>query len=1686
MFIGLPLPRFEKRNPGGGGPIAPPPLVAHIAGDSGGLLLPGAPLTGSLTGVGGGQTTQHRWFANGAEITGETTQTLIPVPGSNVSPEAVLRYVPLVGGVDVLSREVQLVAAPAVELAGDTAGYLLPGGTLTGIVTGGLPGQVVQPLWLANGALVPDETVPELVALPGLNVPAEAVLRYAPEIDGLPYQSRDIQLTLPVAATLTGSVNGEVLPEQALVGVVTGGLPGQTIQHRWLADGVEIADAVDAVLTPGTAGPLSASALLRYAPRVNGVEVLSDGVTLMAGIAVSISGDVAGAVLPGGMLTASVIGGLTGQDVQHRWTADGTLISGETGPVLVPMPGGNVLAGAVLRYAPLIDGDEYISDAIALVPPATAMISGAIDGFVLRDQTLTGQVSGGLADPVVQNRWLADGAEIPGATGSNLDLGQFWGITASASLRYAPLVNGVETLSEEVTLAAPVVSTLTGDTAGELLPGGTLIGDVIGGLPGQVVQSRWLADGAEIAGEIASELVAQPGVNVPNEAILRYAPRVDEVTYLSDEVQLVVAILVSVTGHNAGLILPGSVLTGGVTGGLTGQAIEHRWRADGTLISGETGPELIPVPGGNVPAEAVLRYAPLIDGVSYETEGIQLVPEIVALVSGDDNGVIEPNQPLIGAVTGGLPGQDVSPRWMANGTFIAGEVSETLIPVPGGNVPAEAALRYAPSVDGGLYLSAIVQLAADTQSQSLPRLTGTQRMGAEISLDASMLTGVSARTYFLDGVEIQGQTGPSITAPFMGALTCEVVADQGTFTTPPLHILMDHAIASHNAGDDAIVALAGHGEASHIAVVDGPWSDPNTWDIGAVPGNGALVLIPSNRVVSYDVAASPRLDRLRIDGQLGWALDRSTHLLVETIIVPPSGHMIIGDAVDNRLPAQFTAEIVISNRAYKLDPGAPTDLDLANDPTLVGRGLLALGKMTTFGHHRVHAVVTAPSALPDAGQTNVTLAEAPEGWAVGDTIIIPGTAVDIDATGLNTRYDEERVITDISGAVVSFAEPLLHAHNAHSPAVNDRPNLALPILVKNRNVIIRSEPGAAVHQRGHVMGAHMMCRLDLWDTAFLELGRTDKSKPAGVINADGDFLYIPTGEKTLLSEPVTAQSNLQSRYPIHGHFLGFKKPATDLVRDCFIEDALGWAGVHHGCEMDWLNNAFYRYQGAGLVAETGDELGRWDGNVVCGLETRVGAYRYPKGQAEKEGKTGDQARWGWNFFYRGRAMIVTRNYAIGGTWGHVFYHRGDQNGIGDFVDIKRVNADVNDLALRTNVEPDAIQYQDYPITHFDRNVSIGCAGALAVVKTAARQNHDLNIKIANFLGWACARGVGLNYIGGYLVQDVEMYDTEFDPQVSYATPVQNVAFSTGKTNQVAFDRVYANGYNIGVEFSGSDVQGIENSQFSQDDPRFILNNHTFENVTEDIAFVSGNEIPTESVTRVIDPPISTYLNAPSIALPFILADYDGTQTGFFNTQTGLKTDSVSEGGILPKPWDDMGLSYGNQTFRAVRAHAARFGLWDYGADKITLIPYYFSDRLTANSIKQMHAIRFTGDVSGYEARGAWTRSATPPVCANVTRNVTVGVEDSFNVLDNATGVPGTTLSLNIPELIGQGSAPGLGTDAPAHFKANYGKISVDKAGLVTYQAIPGSEGITDKMLVYVYDGQGRFCTVEITYTIAAA
>lgn len=983
-------------------------------------------------------------------------------------------------------------------------------------------------------------------------------------------------------------------------------------------------------------------------------------------------------------------------------------------------------------------------------------------------------------------------------------------------------------------------------------------------------------------------------------------------------------------------------------------------------------------------------------------------------------------------------------------------------------------------------------------SQARPKIVApSERMGAALTLNLEgLLPDGDIAVYAADS---QVSTFPdaasvSYTATMASPIRMEFLVGGVPFKTPDLYLMHMHEMASHNADDNAVVALLPHDQATITTVPDavGGWTDPGMWDLGRVPETGDRVLIAADADITYDSTVGPRLDKMRVDGVLRWSLTTSTEMLVETIIVTINGNLVIGDGVNNRVPEAISHHITISNRAYGVDSNASTDLDIANDPRLIGRGIVVLGSITTFAAEKKNFHNTAPDTLPVAGDTSVTLAEAPTTWRVGDTIVIGGTAVDLDANGVNTRYDEERVITDITGAVVSWnaGQPLLYDHDEHNDQITIpqaiRDEMMLPILVKDRNIIIESEVGAAVHQRGHIMFMHRPARVDVWGLQINRMGRTDKSIPAGAIAENGDFAFIPEGGDNEVTEPLTATSNLQGRYAIHGHFLGFKKDHVDLVRDCFIEDNKGWAAVHHGCEMNWLSNTIYRYQGSGLVGETGDEIGRWDRNVVVGLETTNGSYIAPKGIADKEGKAGDNARWGWNFFYRGRAMIATRNHAIGGTFGHVFYHRNKTNpSFNTKIALERVYADVNDLNILAGP---TIQVQDYPITHFDRSTAIGCSNGFAVVKAGPSQGHDLNIKVANFLAWAVGGGVNLNYIGAYLVRNVTAIRTKFAFQEQY-TPTMTAGFSSGRTAQVSWDNITAIGFNNGIVFSGSNSGAARNEQFSTDDPRFMLNDGTFIDCTTDIAYTDTDDTLTSSVTHIFDPVIDTSVkDTVSTNLPFILADFDGTgQNGFSNFGTGswLKTDSYSAARPIPKVWDDMVIDFVNTNpDDQYRALAQQYGVWDYGADKIVLFPLYFSDTITGWLHKEMHAVRMTGNTGSFEQRGTWTRSTNPPTRAHVTRNVTVGVEDTFNVLDLATGDSGTTLSLNIPELVGTGSAEGIGTDAPAHFKANYGNIVVDKAGEVRYTAIPDSQGISDPMLVFVYDGQGRFCTVEITYNIA--
>ena len=114
------------------------------------------------------------------------------------------------------------------------------------------------------------------------------------------------------------------------------------------------------------------------------------------------------------------------------------------------------------------------------------------------------------------------------------------------------------------------------------------------------------------------------------------------------------------------------------------------------------------------------------------------------------------------------------------------------------------------------------------------------------------------------------------------------------------------------------------------------------------------VLIPEAIAVDYDGQSTASLLTVRVDGKLDFATDRDTGMVVDTLIVSPTGKLEIGTAADP-VRANVTAEITIADNG---------NIDVGWDPMLLSRGVISHGDVEIHGtakssHHKVE--VDAPT-----------------------------------------------------------------------------------------------------------------------------------------------------------------------------------------------------------------------------------------------------------------------------------------------------------------------------------------------------------------------------------------------------------------------------------------------------------------------------------------------------------------------------------------------------------------------------------------------------------------------------------------------------------------------------------------------------------------------------------------------------
>ncbi|MEM7526960.1 MAG: G8 domain-containing protein [Pseudomonadota bacterium] len=476
---------------------------------------------------------------------------------------------------------------------------------------------------------------------------------------------------------------------------------------------------------------------------------------------------------------------------------------------------------------------------------------------------------------------------------------------------------------------------------------------------------------------------------------------------------------------------------------------------------------------------------------------------------------------------------------------------------------------------------------------------------------------------------------------------------------------------------------------THRAIASGNWSDPNTWEGGRVPTEGARVWIPENLTVTVDERLAPEIKTIRADGTLSFATDRDTELKVDTLVTSHTGTLRIGSEAAP-IEAGVTAMLIFA------DDGV---IDRNWDPALISRGALLHGRTEIYGAEKTGFTTLAEQ--PVAGANSITLSTIPVGWQVGDEITIAGTDPN-DPDG-----DEVVTITAVDGATVSFSTPLMRDH------VAPQPGLDVHVANLTRNVEITSENDGALN-RGHVMFMHTN-DVDIRYVSFDDLGRSDKR--AGL----NDWVLETGNEASIGAENTEVMdlggANVRGRYSVHFH-RGGTEGEPGRVEGAVVRDDPGWAYVNHSSNVDFIGNVSHNIVGAAYNTEAGDEVGNFIDNIAIRTvnpdanlnpaEAELDAGQAPDARAE----TQDYGFQGDGFWFHGSGVTVDGNVVSGAT-GHayIYWQLGlVERGLGERL------VDVADLPNGDLIGPDGtlVRTKHVPVPSFDGNVAYAATKGLQI------------------------------------------------------------------------------------------------------------------------------------------------------------------------------------------------------------------------------------------------------------------------------------------------------------------------------------------------------------------------------------
>ncbi|MEL7182057.1 MAG: G8 domain-containing protein [Pseudomonadota bacterium] len=520
-----------------------------------------------------------------------------------------------------------------------------------------------------------------------------------------------------------------------------------------------------------------------------------------------------------------------------------------------------------------------------------------------------------------------------------------------------------------------------------------------------------------------------------------------------------------------------------------------------------------------------------------------------------------------------------------------------------------------------------------------------------------------------------------------------------------------------------------------VAINGGSWFDPKTWADGKVPADGQSVYIPEGIVVIYDDVSNARLNKVGVAGELHFAVDQDTKMVVDTLLTGPKSVLTMG-VEENPVQAGVSLDIVIHR-----DNGA---VGGADDPTELGRGIVTHGVTEIVGQDKADFLnVDVP---PQAGDNQLVFSEMPMGWEVGDKLVVAGTKL----VGNNSFQDEIVTIKSISQSAGSYIVELDQklAYDHVPPKEADGNAFQVPVANYTRNITIQTETDGdqylsdgkttPIDERGHVMFMHND-DVVVKNAEFFELGRTDKS-----VRLDDE-------------------DNVAGRYALHFHRTG-----VDDIEDPAVAEgnavwgSPGWGIVHHDANLNVISNAVFGVNGGAIIAEAGNETGIWANNITMQTTGKYTTFNSehsgdPNHPAGRQQGLDDSFTQGVGFGFKSRMILTVDNVAVSSNGaGYSYWPMGKSGGSPSHIDPLASNFEAI-YGYNPFFGGDEERPSEIPNRTFIGNTAM--VGHLGFNTSADKKpsKTDIPTVIDNFTAWEVAQGFGGFYQRDYLVKDSYFY-----------------------------------------------------------------------------------------------------------------------------------------------------------------------------------------------------------------------------------------------------------------------------------------------------------------------------------------